>query len=130
MRHAVASNSPPALCNGTVVTAIATTGFYVWQQWSDETSDMRRRSSTVLMMLAELSEFGLYTDNRSYLQAILEGLSAEGDMAYAVIGRFAAGNLDITAILPTLERAVFRLTADNETLGVAAREHEARPRQH
>jgi TetR/AcrR family transcriptional regulator, cholesterol catabolism regulator len=47
------------------------------------------------------------------------------NMAYAVIGRFAAGTLDITAILPTLERAVYRLTADNETLALAAREREA-----
>ena len=46
------------------------------------------------------------------------------NMAYAVIGRFALGTLDITAILPTLERAVFRLTANNE---VAA--SEARPRR-
>jgi AcrR family transcriptional regulator len=43
------------------------------------------------------------------------------NVAYAVVGRFAAGALDITAILPTLERAVFRLTADNETPAVAAR---------
>lgn len=50
------------------------------------------------------------------------------NMAYAVIGRFAAGALDITAILPTLERAVFRLTADNETLATAARERGVRPR--
>ena len=50
------------------------------------------------------------------------------NMAYAVVGRFAAGNLDITAILPTLEHAVYRLTADNETIATAARDHEARPR--
>jgi TetR/AcrR family transcriptional regulator, cholesterol catabolism regulator len=50
------------------------------------------------------------------------------NMAYAVIGRFAAGSLDITAILPTLERAVFRLTADNESLARAARAHESQPR--
>ena len=36
-------------------------------------------------MLSELSEFGLYTNNRAYLEAILESLSAEGDIAYAVI---------------------------------------------
>ena len=50
------------------------------------------------------------------------------NMAYAVIGRFAAGAIDITAILPTLERAVFRLTADNETPAAAARDLETRPR--
>jgi len=50
------------------------------------------------------------------------------NMAYSVIGRFAAGTLDITAILPTLERAVFRLTSDNETFARSARERDAQPR--
>ena len=35
------------------------------------------------------------------------------NMAYAVIGRFIEGQIPATAILPTLERAVFRLTTDN-----------------
>ena len=35
------------------------------------------------------------------------------NMAYAVIGRFIEGQLTVTAILPTLERAVYRLTTDN-----------------
>ena len=67
------------------LTAIATTGYYVWQQWRDETADLRQRGATALAMLAELSEFGLYTGNRAYLEAILESLSGEGDIAYAVI---------------------------------------------
>ena len=56
------------------LTAIATTGFYVWQQWRDETTDLRQRGAAALAMLAELSEFGLYTNNRAYLEAILESL--------------------------------------------------------
>ena len=67
------------------LTAVATTGFYLWQQWRDENSDLRQRGATALAMLAEMSEFGLYTNNRAYLEAILESLSAEGDIAYAVI---------------------------------------------
>ena len=67
------------------LTAIATTGFYLWQQWRDENNDLRQRGATALAMLAELSEFGLYTNNRAYLEAILESLSTEGDIAYAVI---------------------------------------------
>lgn len=35
------------------------------------------------------------------------------NMAYAVIGRFIEGQIPASAILPTLERAVFRLTTDN-----------------
>jgi AcrR family transcriptional regulator len=49
------------------------------------------------------------------------------NMAYAVIGRFASGTLDITAILPTLERAVFRLTANNESEAIEARERRSQP---
>lgn len=43
------------------------------------------------------------------------------NMAYAVIGRAADGQLEPAAILPTLERAVFRLTANNEPAAAAAR---------
>jgi AcrR family transcriptional regulator len=39
------------------------------------------------------------------------------NVLYAVFGRFADGDLSITEVLPTLERAVFRLTTDN-TLAV------------
>jgi len=67
------------------VTAIATTGFYLGQQWRDETAELRRRGATALAMLAELSEFGLYTGNRAYLDAVLDSLSADGDIAYAAI---------------------------------------------
>jgi TetR/AcrR family transcriptional regulator, cholesterol catabolism regulator len=49
------------------------------------------------------------------------------NLAYAVIGRFAAGNIDITAILPTLERAVYRLTVDNATPAIEARARRTRP---
>ena len=35
------------------------------------------------------------------------------NMAYAVIGRFIEGQIPASAILSTLERAVFRLTTDN-----------------
>jgi len=67
------------------LTAIATTGFYLWQQWRDESGELRRRGSTSLAMLAELSEFGLYTGNTAYLDAILDSLPGEGDIAYAVV---------------------------------------------
>jgi diguanylate cyclase (GGDEF)-like protein len=67
------------------LTAAGTTGFYVWQQWRDETADLRQRGASALLMLSELSEFGLYTGNRAYLEAILSSLPAEGDIAYAAV---------------------------------------------
>ncbi len=50
------------------------------------------------------------------------------NVAYAVIGRFAAGSLDITAMLPTLERAVFRLTANNDEAATGTGTRRAQPR--
>lgn len=46
-------------------------------------------------------------------------------MTDAVIGRFATGTLDITSVLPTLERTVFRLTTNNEPTATAAQERRA-----
>jgi hypothetical protein len=68
------------------------------------------------------------------VDAVLEGVDPDyqaditlilENMAYAVIGRFADGDIDISDIMPTLERAVYRLTANNELSAEAAR---SRPR--
>ena len=67
------------------LTAFATTGFYFGQQWRDENNELRQHGSTALKMLAELTEFGLTTNNGAYLDAILGSLSADGDIAYAVV---------------------------------------------
>lgn len=42
-------------------------------------------------------------------------------LSYGLISRYAAGALDITEIMPTLERAVHRLTTDNEPAADVAR---------
>lgn len=55
--------------------------------------------------------------DRSYIEDIGLILS---NLAYALIGRFVDRNIEITDILPTLERAVFRLTSDNESAAAAA----------
>ncbi|WP_327146299.1 TetR family transcriptional regulator [Nocardia sp. NBC_01327] len=43
------------------------------------------------------------------------------NMTYALTGRFVDKTLEITEILPILERAVFRLTSNNESAAAAAR---------
>ena len=61
-------------------------------------------------------------------RAVLEGADSDyvddidivlTNMAYALIGRFADGTLDVTAILPMLDRVVFRLTTNNEPAAAA-----------
>ncbi|EFC82271.1 TetR/AcrR family transcriptional regulator [Parafrankia sp. EUN1f] len=51
------------------------------------------------------------------------------NVAYAVVARFAVGEIDITAILPTLERAAYRLTANNEPAARAASAPAVAPRR-
>jgi diguanylate cyclase (GGDEF)-like protein len=67
------------------VTAIATTGFYLWQQWRDENGELYRRGSATLAMLSELAEYGLYTNNRNHVDAMLDSLSPDSDIAYAIV---------------------------------------------
>ncbi|WP_280348685.1 TetR family transcriptional regulator [Nocardia neocaledoniensis] len=52
---------------------------------------------------------GLDTDYLADLGLIM------GNMALALIGRFAAGTLPITEIRSTMERTAYRMTADNAT---------------
>ena len=61
-------------------------------------------------------------------RAVLEGADPDyvadidlvlTNLAYALIGRVADGTLEVTAVLPLLERAVFRLTTDNEPAAAA-----------
>ena len=66
-------------------TAIAITGFYLWQQWRDENNELRQRGIATLAMLSELAEIGLATNNRAHVEAILDTLSADSDIAYAVV---------------------------------------------
>jgi diguanylate cyclase (GGDEF)-like protein len=67
------------------VTATTTTGFYLWQEWRDENNDLHRRGAATLAMLSELAEFGLATNNRAHVDAILDTLSADSDIAYVVV---------------------------------------------
>ncbi|WP_332839012.1 TetR family transcriptional regulator [Nocardia bovistercoris] len=48
------------------------------------------------------------------------------NMTYALIGRFVDKSLDITEILPTLDRVIYRLTSDNAQDATAARGAAAR----
>ncbi len=50
------------------------------------------------------------------------------NLVYGLIGRFVDGELQITEVLPTLERAVARLTTNNEPAAQAARGRPPRSR--
>ncbi len=67
------------------LTAIATTGFYLWQQWRDEGIELRARGSTVLAVLTEVSGRALDAGDRAHLDAVLDSLTFGGDVAYVAV---------------------------------------------
>jgi len=67
------------------LTAIATTGYYLWQQYRVEENQLRLQGATVVQMLAQLAEHGLDTNDPLYMAAILDSLAAEGDIAYVTV---------------------------------------------
>ena len=64
------------------LTAIATTGLYLWKEWRLNEAELRTQGSTLAAILAEASEHGLMTSDRAYLLGILDSLAIEGDVAY------------------------------------------------
>ncbi len=67
------------------LTAIATTSVYLWQRWHVDESELRSQGTTVLAMLAEMSEYGLSASDRARLEAVLQNLEADGDFAYVEV---------------------------------------------
>ena len=49
------------------LTAIATTGLYLWKEWRVNEAELRTQGSTLAAILAEASEHGLTTSDRAYL---------------------------------------------------------------
>ncbi len=66
-------------------TAVATTGFYLWQQWRDGDEELRAQGSTVIAMLGELSEYGLISGDHTYIDGVLDSLVRDGDIAYVAV---------------------------------------------
>ncbi len=67
------------------LTAVATTGFYLWQRLRVDESDLRAEGSTVAAMLTEMSERGLTADDRTRVDAVLANLEIDGDYAYILL---------------------------------------------
>jgi diguanylate cyclase (GGDEF)-like protein len=70
------------------LTALATTGLYLWNEWRTNDHELREDGATLMGMLAELSRPGLAADDSRYLNAVLDSLAIEGDIAYVrVLGQ-------------------------------------------
>ena len=52
-----------------VLTAVVTTGFYLWQQWNDADQQLRDEAATIITMLGELSQRGMKDFSRGLCAA-------------------------------------------------------------
>ncbi len=64
------------------LSAMLTTGLYLWKEWRVGETELRAQGSMLVAILAEASEHGLSTNDRSYLDGILDSLAVESDIAY------------------------------------------------
>ena len=67
------------------LTGLAISAYYFWQQWANEGREIRQRTRAVVSMMTDLSEFGIYTGDRATVEQVLDSLSSDRDIAYAIV---------------------------------------------
>jgi len=96
-----------------VLTAFATSAFYMSRQWAGEDDKLRARGQAIAAMLVAVSEYGLYPANRAQMDRLLDGLAGAGDVAYVtlldsartvLLERRFSGALEGTALPPIPDR--------------------------
>jgi diguanylate cyclase (GGDEF)-like protein len=65
-----------------VLTAVATSSFYLERLWSSADEDLRARGTIIVTMLAAISERGFYPANDAHTERILDSLATDADLAY------------------------------------------------
>ena len=67
------------------LTAVAITGFYFTQRWRDAEQELKTQGASMLGMMAELAEYGVYTSDRASLEQMLDSMGADPDVAYVAV---------------------------------------------
>ena len=68
-----------------VATAVGISALLVAQQVDAEQARLKKSGLTMVAMLAELSEYAVYTVNQSALERMLQSLDADRDIAYVAV---------------------------------------------
>ena len=89
MNHLGLRNKLNLLSLGLVVlTAAGIASFVVYREITTRSQDLLNSGTTTATMIAQSSEFAVYTENQDSLRRIVSGLQASADVAYvAVLGR-------------------------------------------
>ncbi len=65
------------------LTAVALSVFHFAQQWRDDEQQLRYQGATMLGVMAQLAEYGLFASDKAYLEQMLDSVSNDPDVAYA-----------------------------------------------
>src|SRR6202035_1377395 len=68
-----------------VATAIGVSALLVAQQIEAEQARLKTQGQTVVAMLADLSEYAVYTEDVGALERLLQSLETDRDVAYAAV---------------------------------------------
>ncbi len=64
------------------LTAVAITSFQISQRWRDEEQQLRSQGASLIFVLTELAEYGLYTSDKAALGQIMDSVGADRGVAY------------------------------------------------
>jgi diguanylate cyclase (GGDEF)-like protein len=64
------------------LTAVAITLFYGNQRWRDDEQQLKARGTALAAVMGELAEYALYTSDKASLEQILDGISADPEVAF------------------------------------------------
>ncbi|MFO1325517.1 MAG: EAL domain-containing protein [Burkholderiales bacterium] len=67
------------------LTAVAVTAFDFTQRWRDEEQQLKAQGASLIAVMSELAEYGLYTSDKASLEQILDSVGADPAVAYVVV---------------------------------------------
>ncbi len=68
-----------------ITSTVAISAFLLNREMETKRSNLLQHGATVAAMVAQHSEYGVYTENREALLQLLDGLSADPDIAYVLV---------------------------------------------
>ncbi len=67
------------------VTAVAITAYYFTRQWRDAEQQLKTQAASLIGVMTELTEYGIYTADKAYLDQILESVGTDPEVGYVSV---------------------------------------------
>ncbi len=87
-----------------LITALGIAVYAIEEKKADTYEELLNRGRTEAIMLAQNSEYGIYTENKPFLRQLIESLSVDANIAYVAIFNKEKKILAYKATEPSLDR--------------------------